>query len=132
MLFLAQSTPRVLEKPSAAHSCSFHPLNIGVHADRLRTKTTSPYVPKGWLVPTPGSQPSSRTEQQSCTSASHNSSTCSAMPRRLENSEIGFQESSLTLKQTSMRRLGKKEIFQSYLSKWAYGVSFLQMDSKPA
>lgn len=48
MLFLAQSTPRVLEKPSAAHCCSCHPLN------RLRTKPSFSGCPQGWPVPIPG------------------------------------------------------------------------------
>lgn len=38
MLFLAQSTPRVLEKPSAAHSCSSHPLNISAHSRQAENK----------------------------------------------------------------------------------------------
>ena len=49
-------SPRELQKPSAARSCfcvaSSHPWNTSVHADRLRTRTSSPHVPRRWLAPT--------------------------------------------------------------------------------
>lgn len=70
-----------------------------------------------------GSQPS--------TSVSHNSSMCSARAWRLPlgNSGIGLQESSLTLKKTSMNRLrgagGNPTLFVQ-VSLW---VSFLQWDT---
>ena len=95
---------RELQKPSAARSCSSHPLNTNIHTDRLSTKTNSPYVPKGWLVPAQGRwqpaqhRPQAAQSRSTSSSASHNSSTHFTISWELllGNSGIGFQEPSFT------------------------------------
>lgn len=115
---------RELQKPSAAHACSSHPLNSNVHTDRLRTKTSSPYVPKEWLVPTqgrwkPAQHQLRRAQQQDraeapppvpVTTAAH------VLPYPgdfyLEIQGLVFKNlhlNNLILKNTSMHRLDKKK-----------------------
>lgn len=127
-----------LQKPSAAHFCSFHPLNTNVHTDRLRTKTSSPYVPKGWLVPTQGKwQPAQhqpqRAQQQDKTEAPPPVPVTTAARVSLCLGDFyleiqglvfkSFHLHKLTSKNTFMHRLGEKKKRKgkkkSSLSKWA-------------